>query len=338
MFSIRMKVKILFVVALNVIVISSYGQSNWDEWKKRQNQKWEDAKEGKSSQQNTNSSQQNTSSPLNSPSTSSSYIPAYPDTKIWAVVVGVARYADERNNLIYTKDDAYRVWAYLKSAEGGNVPDNQIRLLVDEDATRNEIITAMKEVYSNADNNDIVMLYFSGHGKVGAFLPHDYSMPNSNVSSCPYTQVNNSKREILHNEVSQIFNSSSAKYKICVADACYSGSLKKGVKSSPSEINMMTENWYAALEQAKGGLSLFMSSSENETSLEKPSLRQGLFTYHFLSGLKGEADENRDRIITLEELFSYTRENVSAGSQGKQNPSINIEYDKKMPIGMVRNK
>ena len=74
------------------------------------------------------------------------------EIKIWAVVVGVARYA-HMPVLKYTDDDAYHIYAFLKSPEGGALPDKQIRLLIDEDATRSNIIRAMRHVFLKADEN-----------------------------------------------------------------------------------------------------------------------------------------------------------------------------------------
>ena len=57
------------------------------------------------------------------------------EVKVWAVVVGIGRYTT-MPVLKYTDDDAYHIYAFLKSPEGGALPDSQIRLLIDEDAFR----------------------------------------------------------------------------------------------------------------------------------------------------------------------------------------------------------
>ena len=54
----------------------------------------------------------------------------------------------------------------------------------------------------------------------------------------------------------------------------------------------------------------------------------GLFTYSLVEGLKGKADENKDKFITLGELKDYAERNVFARSKThfkrKQVPYINI--------------
>ncbi|MBK9679001.1 MAG: caspase family protein [Saprospiraceae bacterium] len=64
-------------------------------------------------------------------------------SKIWTVVVGVARY-EHMPALRYSDDDAYRIYAFLKSPEGRALKDDQIKILVDEDATRDKIISALQ--------------------------------------------------------------------------------------------------------------------------------------------------------------------------------------------------
>ncbi len=46
--------------------------------------------------------------------------------KIWAVIVGVGRYTS-MPSLKFTDDDAFRVYSFLKSPEGGALPDREGR-------------------------------------------------------------------------------------------------------------------------------------------------------------------------------------------------------------------
>jgi len=120
---------------------------------------------------------------------------AGPGIKIWSVIIGVASYKD-MPTLRFTDDDAYRIYAFLKSPEGGAVADEQIKLLIDEAATRQNILNAMREVFYKAGPNDFVLLYFSGHGLPGALLPIDY---------------NGVDNKIFHQEINDMLKKSPAK-------------------------------------------------------------------------------------------------------------------------------
>jgi hypothetical protein len=238
--------------------------------------------------------------------------------KIYAVVVGVASY-NHINSLRYTDDDAFRLYAFLKSPEGGALPDEQVEVLIDEAATRSNILAALRRQFLKAGPNDLVLFYFSGHGAPGAFAPHDYD--------------GSPGRLLDHPSVRRIFDQSRAKHKVCIADACHSGSLNKGVKSNLSSV---FENYYAALSQSTGGLALMMSSKAEETSLEFRGLRQGIFTHYLLEGLKGKADRDANKLITINELYTYVRNQVRTYTSNKQSPVINGSYDPNMPLGIVR--
>ncbi len=243
--------------------------------------------------------------------------PSMPGIKIWAVIVGVASY-NHMPVLRYTDDDAYRIHSFLKSPEGGALPDDQIRILIDEEATLAHIKSAMEEVFYKAGPNDMVLLYFSGHGLKGSFLPIDFDGYNN---------------KLMHAEVASILERSPAKYKLCIADACHSGSLL--AMRSASAQSILT-SYYENLAQAKAGTALIMSSKSEETSLESSGLRQGVFTHFLIRGLKGEADNDGNRIVSVEELFNYVYENVRTYTGYRQSPVIMGDYDQKMPVGVKR--
>jgi len=239
-------------------------------------------------------------------------------SKVWAVVIGVSTY-NHMPTLRFTDDDAYRMYAFLKSPEGGALSDDRLRVLVDEDATRHNILTNLKEVFSRAGSNDLVLLYFSGHGLQGSFLPIDFDGFNN---------------KILHEEINQIFLNSRAKYKICIADACHSGSLL-ALKGTTSAQNAL-EKYYATLAQAAPGTALILSSKSNETSLESSGLRQGVFSHFLIRGLKGEADNNFDKIVTIQELYNYTESNVRSYTGNRQSPVMKGRFDRNMPAAVIR--
>ena len=225
------------------------------------------------------------------------------EVKIWAVIVGIASY-NHMPTLKYTDDDAYQIYAFLKSPEGGALPDDRISLLIDEAATRERILSEMDKTFSKADENDVIMLYYSGHGLPGSFLPIDFDGYNNVLQ---------------HQEIKQILERSKAKHKIVFADACHSGSLL--AMKSPFNATKM-ESFFEGFEKTSGGTALFTSSKSEEISLETSGLRQGIYSHFLIRGLRGEADRNFDKIVTISELFSYVNRNVLSYSKNRQTPVI----------------
>lgn len=237
--------------------------------------------------------------------------------KVWAVVVGVASY-DHMPSLRYTDDDAYRFYAFLKSPEGGALPDEQVRILIDEDATREQVLTAMEAVFNRAGKNDLALFYFSGHGLSGSFLPIDFDGYSNKIT---------------HEEIAEIFNKCPAKYKLCVADACHSGSLF-AMRSTAEESAISA--YYSTLGQSVSGTALIMSSKAEETSLESSGLRQGVFSHFLIRGLKGEADKNQDKVVSISEIFQYVYEQVRTYTGSRQSPVLKGTFDPRMPISVIR--
>ena len=165
------------------------------------------------------------------------------EIKIWAVIVGVSRY-EHMPVLKYSDDDAYKIYAFLKSPEGGAVPDNQISILIDEDASREKIIAKLQETLLKADENDVALVYFSGHGLEGSFLPIDFDGYNNRLS---------------YNDFLDVMNRSEARHKICFADACHSGSMQnyKGVEEAISK-------YYKELNTTEAGTAFMLSSKGEE--------------------------------------------------------------------------
>ncbi len=238
--------------------------------------------------------------------------------KIWAVIVGVAKY-NHMNSLDFADDDAQEIAAHFRSPEGGAVHHRQIKKLIDENATKNNILKACRNTFSIAGTNDVIIFYFSGHGSKKGLYPYDYKDSLSQLVS--------------HNEISKYIKDSSAKQKIVIIDACFSGAFKeKNHDNIAKELNKL----YKKIDNSTKGTLRITSSKSTETSIETDGKRQGVFSYYFIKGLRGEANSNDDNIITIEEIFNYVKKMVKKRTNNKQTPTIDGYYDKNMPLGIVR--
>lgn len=242
--------------------------------------------------------------------------------KVYAVIVGISDYSVTQNNrgasdLKYSDDDAYKMYAFLKSSNGGKLPNSQIKLLVNQDATLKNVLTESRYLFNKARSQDLVLFYFSGHGGSNTFVGHD--------------------KNITHTEIKEILNNSKARKKLCIADACHSGSLASSQgKSKAASKEDLIENYYDALAHSSEGIALFLSSKAEEYSIESNDLGQGVFTYYYIEGLKGYADEDNDGIVTIQELYHYTKEKVedyTRESGNLQRPQLKGTFDHDMPVG-----
>lgn len=244
--------------------------------------------------------------------------------RIWAVIVGIASYAHVAS-LHYTDDDAYLFHSFLKSPEGGALPDQQIQLLVDEQATRQNILEALQRAADQAKADDVLLFYFSGHGLPGSFLPVDFD---------------GTERQLKHEDIKAILDQSAAKARLLFSDACHSGTLatigqEEMLSYRASEESMMKE-YYRALANSRGGMALILSSRGKEVSLESSGLRSGVFSHYLIKGLKGEADTGADGMISVGELYSFVRSKVRSYTAGAQTPVLAGDIDREMPLAVLR--
>lgn len=220
--------------------------------------------------------------------------------KIYAVVVGVNKYDGSVSNLNAAVVDAERVYSFLKADK-----QNRVVLLTDRDATKQNILKAMKQIYAQATKEDMILFYFSGHGDKGMFCP---------------TNVKFGRMGLLHSEIRNAFKASNATNKLCVADACYSGSI----------VNKSKSNSYptSQVESSKENVVIFMSSRDDELSLESYLTNGGVFTRFFVKGMQGAADLNKDRGVSLHELYTYVRKHVRHGTDKQQTPIMYGNFNK----------
>ncbi len=235
---------------------------------------------------------------------------------IYALIVGASRY-EFFESLKYTDDDAYKVYAFLRSPEGGAVPDDHIRLLIDESAIAENIYKSLDDITAMAGPEDEVLVYLAGHGLQGYYVP---------------TNSDGYSNKVEYEDIKHRLSSCQARQKLVIADACYSGSLLAAKTPMFESVDL----FYKKLSASGGGTAFLLSSKSEEYSLESQGLRQGIFSYYLILGLKGEADTNGDRIVTLDELYTYVYAQVRKYSGNLQSPILAGDIDRSMPLSSIR--
>lgn len=225
-------------------------------------------------------------------------MPVISDAKVYLVSVGISDYPGHEMDLrLPVKDAKTMTWLYTRNAELTYVQ------LLNENATTAKIIAAMDKVFSKAGSNDIVVMFYSGHGYSGGLYVYD-----GNLS---YTQIRRSMAK------------SRCRNKMILADACFSGKLRTKSKSGSASSVESSDD---------ANVMLFLSSRGDETSIERVGMKNGFFTNYLQKGLRGEADSDRNRTITAKELYDYVHSNVVELSNGKQHPVMWGKFDDDMPV------
>jgi hypothetical protein len=237
-----------------------------------------------------------------------------PSPRMYVVVVGIADYEGSSIDLNYSDNDAIQIYNHFNSAFPKEISAGKSVLLLNQKATTNNIKQSITDIFKLAGENDYVLFYFSGHGSPGRFISYDY-----NSGTLEYDFVKNA------------FKDCKAKYKVCIADACFSGGINQA-----SGVNSAGYQNIAGLREKR--LAVFMSSKPNQTSIETSELKQGVFSYYLIQGMRGNADFNKDSYITVAELFVYTKQKVMDKSQKQQIPIIIGQNLDKMPMARLKKK
>lgn len=210
------------------------------------------------------------------------------NARVYLVSVGIADYSgfpSKISNLrLTTKDAETMVDLYSKNTSV------DYSLLLNEKATRDRIVRAIEKVFNQASEDDLVVFFFSGHGYPGGFCAYD-----GNIG---------------YDEIRKAMAKSKSKNKMMFADACRSGGMRVDETAAQETIT--------AAKNAN--VMLFLSSRNNENSIERKGMQNGFFTTYLQRGLKGNADADRNRIITAKELFDFVHSGVTQISGGKQHP------------------
>ncbi len=220
----------------------------------------------------------------------------------YAIVVGISDYqrlSDKTGDLRFADRDARQVVAFLRSKTGGNVPASQIQLLTNQRATRQHILQALA-LFRRARATDRVILYFSGHGLADSFVPYDArpGVPGSLLT---------------HRDVKSAFRKSGASTKLCIADACLSGSMTQMYQPNPPPTPPRPF-------VDTGNVAMLLASRATQYAVESRRLTGGTFTHYLLLGLNGRADRNADRTVTIRELHQYVAGQVRRATRGRQTP------------------
>ena len=233
-----------------------------------------------------------------------------------AVVVGVSDYQnDQIPDLRFAHTDAEAFSDYLKSPSGGDLKADNIKLLLNEDATGGNVRNALDWIVKQTKKDDQCIIYFSGHGDVetlyeeepGHFLVYD--SPSSTY------QINSLRVEDLKLMVANLSKDVGAKV-LVITDACRSGTLAgSGIKGAQATAA-------AFLDQFDNEIKI-MSCQANEYSIEGEQWGggRGMFSYHMIEGLVGMADNNNDKEVNVKELHRYLEDRFEEDqTNNKQSP------------------
>lgn len=234
--------------------------------------------------------------------------------KRWAVVVGVGEYrSDDIPDLEFAPADARAMKEFLESDAAG--PFDEVLYLENEQATGAAIREALFVFLQQADWDDLVVIYYAGHGAPDPgrpdnlyLLPTDAELGALAATGFPMWDVKTALRRQI-----------AAERVLVIADACHSAGAADGELVGGSQDNPIAGGFQGLFTPSRR---LMMTAADtNEFSLEDERWGgHGVFTHFLLEGLRGEGDLDHNGIVTFTELFDHVSTNVRSATSGRQNP------------------
>jgi hypothetical protein len=227
---------------------------------------------------------------------------------LYVLAVGVSKYHDENLNLTFPDKDAEDFVKVMQAQEGGLYSHVYSRDLPDDHATREEIRKGLNWLKKSTTSRDTAVLFLSGHGQNDAgghyhYLPYDADMSDVDLSTIQDFEI----EDFLAKVPGKV---------IAFLDTCFSGGLHPKGPTQPDVDKLANE-----LASAEKGVVVFTSSTGRQFSQEKPEWKNGAFTKALVEAIKGGADFEHDKTISIAGLELYLAHRVKELTDGDQSPT-----------------
>ena len=223
-----------------------------------------------------------------------------------ALLIGNSTYPADEHNLQTLKGPVKDIAALnraLIDPGTGLFADVDVALL--PEATSSRVIRTMGRFFGTAARDDVLLVYFSGHGKLDQNGRLHLCMQDTESTDLLSTAVSSAR-------INEFADASRARNVIIVLDCCHAGAFRGG-----------------ELGDAVAGPGRYVLTSCRGTQLANDATVENgtsYFTQHLVDGLLGAAaDQDRDGWVTFSDLYSYV--NRQLREAGKQIPQQRVSGD-----------
>jgi tetratricopeptide (TPR) repeat protein len=222
-----------------------------------------------------------------------------------ALIVGINEYEDPGfERLKYAESDAKVIYDILINPDIGDFKKEDVILLTGK--SKSEAEENLETILSETKRDDLVFIYFAGHGKLDRSGKLCLASRNTKTDRLLSTSIH-------LEDIRRMVDNSDCKRVVFIIDSCFSGAVGQSFRSAdvPAE----------SLEQISGQGKVIISASQAyERARERDDIGHGIFTYNLVKGLEGEADHDGDGYISVDELYRYVCDRVKSETKNQQVP------------------
>ena len=221
----------------------------------------------------------------------------------YALLVGINDGGPARARLRYATTDAQAMAHVLESL--GGVAAGDLVLVADAsraafDAGFAEIERRLRAGRAPGVRSEL-LLYYSGHSDDEGLLV--------------------GRDRLRYDELRARVQAAPADLRVVILDSCGSGAFtrqKGGVRRPPFLVDASIDT---------RGHAYLTSSAASESAQESDRIAASFFTYYLVSGLRGAADANQDRRVTLQEAFQFASQETLARTERSQGGPQHAAYE-----------
>jgi hypothetical protein len=221
----------------------------------------------------------------------------------FALMAGVNDGGPTRPKLRYASSDAQAMARVLESL-GGVAPEDVVFVAEPTRASLLGGFDRLTRLLASSRAPGVrreVVVYYSGHSdEDGLLIGSDrlsYAELRTRIQAIP------------------------AEVRLAILDSCASGGFtrhKGGVRRAPFLMDASVDT---------KGHAYLTSSAVNEVAQESDRIGASFFTHYLVSGLRGAADVNRDRRVTLQEAFQFAAQETLARTEKTQGGPQHAAYE-----------
>jgi hypothetical protein len=208
----------------------------------------------------------------------------------YAIVVGVSEFRNSAYNLKFAAKDANDFAGVLRDPKSGRFkadPDH-VKVLLNEQATVENIRTAINDVAKAARAEDLVVMYFSSHGtsaasdaamddaRSGYIVTHETNLSNLYATAFPMEEL----RRVVEKRIR-------ACRIVMFLDTCFSGDTVAPAAGSKMLAVGIADSTKERIAQGVGRV-VIASSRNDERSWESDRIQNSYFTYYLLQALRSK--------------------------------------------------
>lgn len=216
--------------------------------------------------------------------------------KFIALVIGINEYKGTWAQLKNAVRDAEAVSDLLTNQYGFD----KIYTLYDGEATRENIIQKFESLTREVEENDNVIIYYSGHGEFKQYLNKGYWVPVDAATQSVAGFISNS-------DIQTFLNGIRSKHTLLVSDACFAGDIFRG-RTEILEFES-SERYFQEVYRRASRSALTSGGIEPVADIGREG--HSVFTYYLLKALT----ENTNRYFTAGQLFNEIKIPVSNNSE-----------------------